>query len=84
MERKLRNEENFEGNSVKAYHDSTGNYIVMSYATEIGRVTTNHGFKELNNRYFSSTTSRLQNLIISAWDLRLDVPSSKRFARSTN
>jgi hypothetical protein len=58
----LRNREPFNGNSMSARYDHTGDYVVFSYATEIARVQPN-GAKVTNDRKYSHTTSRHQNLV---------------------
>lgn len=59
---RLISQEPFNGNSMSAYYDSSGNYIVASYNTEIARVT-HDGQRVFNDRKYSKTTSRHQNLV---------------------
>lgn len=66
----LRSREPFEGNSMSAHHAHNGDYVVMSYATEIARVPSLNGLvrgsegeRVLNERKYSMTTSRHQNLV---------------------
>lgn len=59
----LRNREPFSGNSMSAFTDAqTGDYVVLSYNTEIARVTS-AGVKTVNTSKYSTTTSRHQNLV---------------------
>lgn len=58
----LRTQQPFEGNSMSARRDYTGDYVVFSYATEIARVTPD-GQRIINDRKYSTTTSRHQNLV---------------------
>jgi hypothetical protein len=64
----LRSRVPFSGNSMSAHYDRNGDYVVMSYATEIARMTrkvTPEGGLEviMNDRKYSTTTSRHQNLV---------------------
>lgn len=56
----------FEGNSMSAYVAHDGDYVVLSYNTEIARVTAStfqtEGEVILNEHKYSKTTSRHQNL----------------------
>jgi hypothetical protein len=61
----LANRLDFQGNSMTGVRDqSTGDYVVLSYATEIARVKAN-GEKIYNHRHYSRTTSRHQNLVLN-------------------
>jgi hypothetical protein len=55
---KLRNRESFDGNSMHAYKTSD-NYVVWSYRTKIYDEA--RGYWDTD--YYSSTTSRHQNLV---------------------
>lgn len=52
----------FEGNSMSAFTDYEGNYVVMSYATVIS-VRAPDGGITINERKYSQTTTRHQNLV---------------------
>ena len=58
METKIANNEPFEGNSVIATLDLRGAYRIYSYSTLI---YDSNGY--FNTKKYSSTTSRLQNMI---------------------
>ena len=65
MENKLRKYEEFEGNSVEAVYDEYSNkYEVYSYNT---RIYCNDGY--FDNSYYSTTTSKLQNMLIRVFNL---------------
>lgn len=59
----LLSQEPFEGNSMSARRDHTGDYVVFSYSTEIARVDHRTGERTFNDRKYSTTTSRHQNLV---------------------
>lgn len=56
----------FTHGSCHAFIESNGNYVVYSYSTLIAGITAS-GAKQLNERKYSVTTSRLQNIIRKAW-----------------
>lgn len=56
----------FKHGSCHAYTEANGNYVVFSYSTLIAGITAS-GVKTLNERKYSVTTSRLQNIIRKAW-----------------
>lgn len=56
----------FTHGSCHAYFEDNGNYVVFSYSTLIAGITAS-GAKQLNERKYSMTTSRLQNIIRKAW-----------------
>lgn len=58
----LRNRQNFQGNSMSAVRAPDGTYVVYSYNTVIANVTPN-GDIAINERKYSKTTSRHQNLV---------------------
>ena len=51
--------------SAHAFTNFSGEYVVYSYSTEIA--TAKDGILWLNERKYSVTTSRLQNIIRKAW-----------------
>lgn len=67
------NRQSFEGNSVTGYYDGA-TYTVKSYNTIMLEIDGN-GKIDFNNKYYSVTTSKLQNLIIRA--LELDIPCKR-------
>lgn len=69
----IKNKLSFEGNSVHAYYDGT-KYIVKSYETIILEIDGN-GKIDFNNKYYSVTTSKIQNIIIRAH--KLDIPCKR-------
>lgn len=64
----LSNRVPFTGNSSSARIDGQGNYHVYSYETLIATWHAT-GVTWLDARKYSTTTSRLQNIIKRAWDL---------------
>lgn len=52
----------FEGNSVHAYHDKDGTYIVKSYDTKMLQIAAN-GSTIFNDQWYSVTTRRIQSII---------------------
>lgn len=71
IEQKLRNLEDFRGNSLTGYwwvnFDGQEVYQVVSYRTVIATAHDIH--RELDTRFFSNTTSRHQRAIASAWGM---------------
>jgi len=64
----LDNRQPFTGNSASARIDGQGNYHVYSYETLIA-TWHNDGKTWLDVRKYSTTTSRLQNLVRKAWEM---------------
>ena len=65
MKNELRAYSEFRGNSVQAFYDEYSNkYEVYSYST---RIYCNDGY--FDNSYYSSTTSKLQNMLIEVFNL---------------
>jgi len=62
IERAIANEESFNGNSARGYRTGDG-YIVYSYDIEILSINLLTGHIVFNEQKYSSTTSRLQNII---------------------
>lgn len=72
IEQKLRNLEPFNGNSLRAYLEEEGSLAVYSYSTMIARAWPRNGAVAVtvwNDRKYSVTTSRHQNLIRRAWGI---------------
>lgn len=71
IETKLRNREDFRGNSLQGYLDDYGTYRVVSYNTTIATATpTAEGVRlKIDETKHSTTTSRHQNLVKRAWGL---------------
>lgn len=70
IEQAISNLEEFEGNSARGEYDN-GEYVIISYETEMARVRLNgDGGLTFNDRYYSSTTNRLQNIIKRALDIK--------------
>jgi hypothetical protein len=70
IERKLRNLEQFKGNSLKSeieFYDGKPHYTVYSYRTLIAMHR--DGIGAVIEKKYSTTTSRHQNLIRKAWGL---------------
>ena len=69
MPQLLKNRESFAGNSVSAVM-ADGKYIVYSYNTII-LITdcVTDTVLEFNNRFYSVTTSKLQNMLIDVFNL---------------
>ena len=67
IERAIRSLEGFTGNSARGAWDDEGVYTVYSYTTPIGMANVRTGGVVLNVRKYSTTTSRLQNIIRRAW-----------------
>jgi hypothetical protein len=67
---KLRKFETFKGNSVNARINSFNFYIVESYATTILEYDLNNNkVTYFSNEYYSTTTSKLQNILIDVFSL---------------
>lgn len=62
MPKLLERRKEFRGNSVRAFKDWEGNYIVMSYDTIIYAQCAGGWY--FDNTFYSPTTSKLQNLLI--------------------
>lgn len=58
----------FNHASCHAYTEASGNYVVYSYGTLIAGIMPD-GTKHLSETKYSTTTSRLQNIIRKAWGL---------------
>lgn len=67
MEDAIRCLRDFRGNSAHATLDSDGVYTVYSYNTPIAKANVRTGGVVLNSRKYSTTTSRLQNIVRRAW-----------------
>ena len=67
MHTKLANCQDFKGNSVEAF-TVYGNYYVRSYNTIIFELD-GDGNKSFNNKYYSVTTSKIQNMLIDIFGL---------------
>lgn len=58
----ITNQEGFEGNSVKGFNAGSW-YYVYSYDTIMAIVLANGAGVVLNTRYYSPTTSKIQNIL---------------------
>jgi len=58
----------FKGNSAQGYWEN-GTYWVQSYSTVIGANNPTTGVKNVNTNHYSKTTTRLQRIIVRAWNL---------------
>lgn len=68
MPRLLEARQEFDGNSVKAFWNvDTDNYEVYSYNTRIFLQSRGRVLTEFNNKYYSVTTSKLQNMLIDVF-----------------
>ncbi len=63
IEQAISNREDIDGNSVTAYTDASGIYHIVSYSTEMARIGEGGEVEYFNSAHYSSTTSRLQNII---------------------
>jgi len=70
MQTALENREAFEGNSASAFIDESGKYIIMSYDTIMAVIGENGGVESFNEKKYSMTTSRLQNMIRRAYNIK--------------
>lgn len=61
------NRNNFKGNSTEAINDKDEGYIIWSYSTRILVIKDNSIY--FDNRMYSVTTSKLQNIIKRALNL---------------
>lgn len=78
MREAIKNRQEFNGNSVTAeIEELTGSYLVKSYNTIILEILPN-GVLGFNNKRYSVTTSKLQNLIIDSLELERLGYSKKR------
>ena len=66
MARAISNRREFRGNSCRGVWLDSSEYVVFSYSTLIYSDDLLTGRKTLNSRKYSSTTSRLQNIIRGA------------------
>lgn len=66
MEALIKNRVPFTGNSCRGEIDSSGVYVIYSYQTTIAHYIHK---PYVSPRYYSRTTSRLQNIIKRAWEL---------------
>lgn len=64
----LTNKKAFQASNVFACYDEKGDYIVYSYQTVILKVV-GEVVDYFDNKYYSATTSKLQNKIKQAFDL---------------
>lgn len=63
IEQAISNLEEFRGSSARGEIDGN-EYVIISYETEMARVRLSDGeVLTFNDKYYSSTTSRLQNII---------------------
>ena len=62
---KIRGRVAFTGNSAKGIRYENGDYAVISYDTVIA--TYDDGVFWVSDKFYSKTTSRLQNLCLQAW-----------------
>ena len=59
----------FRNGSAYAIYDNDNTYIVMSYVTVIARIDTNtHKVLEFDGKYYSSTTSFIQDAVRDVFD----------------
>jgi len=65
---KIRGREPFTGNSAKGIRYDDGDYVVVSYDTVIARFE--GGVVWVSGEFYSKTTSRLQNLVREAWEVK--------------
>lgn len=70
MQTALENREDFEGNSASAFTDESGKYIIMSYSTVMAVIGANGEVESFNEKRYSMTTSRLQNMIKRAYNIK--------------
>lgn len=68
IEQKLRTLTPFKGNSMHASIDVEGSYRVFSYSTLIA-IHYGQGLSWTQDKKYSTTTSRHQNLIRKAWGI---------------
>jgi hypothetical protein len=80
IEEKLKRFEPFTGNSMRGYEDERGNYLVISYNTQIAKRYSLLGSKELDTQWYSETTSKHQRLIARAWGFSPLKPKKDRVA----
>jgi len=65
----ISNKIEFQGSSSRGVILESGNYAVYSYSTLMLEVNENDEVVYFNDSYYSSTTSRLQNIIKSIYTL---------------
>lgn len=65
---KIRGRKTFTGNSAKGVAYSDNDYAVVSYDTVIA--TWENGEVWVSDKFYSKTTSRLQNLCRQAWEVK--------------
>lgn len=70
MQTALENREDFDGNSASAFTDESGKYIIMSYNTIMAIIGTSGEVEYYNEKKYSMTTSRLQNMIKRAYSIK--------------
>lgn len=64
---KVRNRENFKGNTMWGAWLNSTQYTIFSYSTPIAEIDTLTGKVWVNPRKYSVTTSKHQNIIRRAW-----------------
>ena len=71
MRELLKSREPFKGNSVEAVYISGGSYKVYSYGTLIFEIDSKHNGEtfHLDNKFYSVTTSKIQNMLIEVFNL---------------
>jgi hypothetical protein len=72
----------FSGNTAKGIIDEQGNYLVSSYDTLILRVSPTGKVLYFNDKYYSRTTSKLQNIIRRIFGEKLYETNPKRYRRN--
>lgn len=70
MQEAIENREPFEGNSASAFIDESSNYIIMSYDTIMAVISESGEVVSFNEKRYSTTTSRLQNMIRRAYNIK--------------
>lgn len=58
----------FKGNSAYGMFVN-GEYVVFSYETQIAKID-KVGNKQVNVKFYSTTTSKIQRLILEAWEIK--------------
>lgn len=81
MQEALAFKQGFKSNSVSAKWED-GRYTVYSYSTVIYRSRDDMGLYYLDNKYYSVTTSKLQNMLIRVFKLNSEIEKRDKVGTS--
>lgn len=70
MSEAIANREDFDGSSASGLTETSGKYVIKSYKTVMAIIDQNGQVEYYNDKHYSSTTSRLQNIIKRAYNIQ--------------